>query len=344
MYPGYSPADHVYGTAAMEYGSAAAKARAQGIAWKPEVDIEYRVGQGRGIKRLKLVEMRAKNSQDGSGSGSGSGTDDSSAKPNGKIHPSRPEPKAVDQPTESSQPSFYIDTNPTPVDLPFSAKKEPECTTLEPEPIEGKKPKKVKKEHEGKLPDAPPKGQVETEDITAEVDARLRQKEEKRRKKEEKKRKQEAEIAVTEEAASGSADDKKRKRDSEGSSGFIAPASADIEAVEKPKNKKSKKEKKAEPGIEAVEEVKDEELAVKDPKSRLSEDGKDAGDAEDKKKKLRKKKKAEPGIEDVEAVKNEEPAVKESKKRSGEDDKDAGDAEDKKKKKKRKLRDGSAEA
>ena len=294
MYPGYSPADHVYGTAAMEYGSAAAKARAQGIELKPAGGIEYEVGQGRGIKRKKLAEMRAKNSQDGSGSGSGSGTDNAPPTTNGKTSETKTEKlKVAEQSTATDQPGFFIDTEPTPVDLLVSEKAS-KRDVPEPVPAEETKPKKIKKKHEGKGPDAPEKGQIETEDIRAEVDERMKQKEEKRRKKEEKKRKQEAEALgaqLSEEPATGSADDKKRKRDSDGSADLSADAVAETDAAGKPKKKKSKKEKEkkteleAEPAQGAENLVRTQEAS----KKRSVEDGQEAGDAEGNKKKKKRK-------------------------------------------------------
>ena len=293
MYPGYSPADHVYGTAAMEYGSAAAKARAQGIELKPAGGIEYEVGQGRGIKRKKLAEMRARNSQDGSVSGSGSGTDNAPPTTNGKTsEPKTEKSTAAEESTATDQPAFFIDTEPTPVDL-LVAEKASKGDLPEPVPSETK-PKKVKKKHEGKGPDAPEKGQIETEDIKAEVDERMKQKEEKRRKKEEKKRKQEAEALgaqLSEEPATASADDKKRKRDPDGSADLSFEAATGVEATEKPKKKKSKreKEKKTELTSEPAQEAENIEKAEKASKKRPVEDEHDAGDADGNKKKKKRK-------------------------------------------------------
>ena len=294
MYPGYSPADHVYGTAAMEYGSAAAKARAQGIELKPAGGIEYEVGQGKGLKRKKLAEMRARSSQDGSGSGSGSGTDNAPPTTNGKtLEPKTEKSTVPEEPTAGDQLAFFIDTEPSPVDL-LAAEKALKRDPREPIPLEETKPKKVKKKHEGKGPDAPLKGQIETEDIKAEVDERMKQKEERRRKKEEKKRKLEAEtpgVKLSEEPATASADDKKRKRDSEGSADLTAEAVADNGAAEKPKKKKSKKEKekKTELNKEATQEAENVGQAQEVSKKRPVEDEHDAGEAEGNKKKKKRK-------------------------------------------------------
>ncbi|KAL8788040.1 MAG: hypothetical protein Q9195_007506 [Heterodermia aff. obscurata] len=230
MYPGYSPADHVYGEAAMQYGSAAAKAKAEGIELAPHGDLEYNIGQAKGIKRKKLAEMQsAKGSQDSSGSASGSGADAPSA-PNGKKPDSEKSDAKDEVKGDAAQPSFYIDTNPTPVKLPFSSKQ----PTSDPEPVEETKAKKAKKAHDGELP---AQGKIETEDISAEVDARMKEKEEKRLRKEEKKRRKESDTSNI-----AAADDKKRKRESAGSSSAVVNG----EEAKKPKKKKAKKEKEGE--------------------------------------------------------------------------------------------------
>lgn len=233
----------------MEFGSAAAKAKAEGIELKPEADIEYEIGQGKGIKRRKLAEMNAaKATQDGNTSASGTVTEAAPNLASGK----KPESEATEtkEAAGDAQPSFYIDTNPTPVNLPLSAKKKTsKHTSPEAEPTEEKKSKKAKKAHEDELPAAPLAAKIETEDISAEVDARMKEKEEKRRKKEERRKKKEADAQAakaSEEQHSASADDKKRKRESDDVLAVPADASAGVGDVKKPKKKKSKKEKDGE--------------------------------------------------------------------------------------------------
>lgn len=296
MYPGYSPADHVYGQAAMQYGSAAARAKAEGIELKPEVDIEYEIGQGKGIKRKKLAEMRAaKGSQDGSGSASGSGTDAPAAVANGRrVKVDAEDAKSAEEANGEAQPSFYIDTNPTPVNLPFSQKKVDKRASPDVEATEEKTLKKAKKAHEGDLPAAPPAGKLETEDISAEVDARMKEKEEKRRKKEEKKRKKEAEVQAQAAKASEetSTDEKKRKRESEGSSAVLMDATAELGEEKKPKKKKSKKEKGEKEDMKDAEADGTEnkrELNGEEVKEESKKRSREEGDAEGKKKKKRKK-------------------------------------------------------
>ena len=218
----------MYGSAAMEVGRAAAAAKAQGVEWKPPADIDYQVGQGKGLKRKKLAEIRAaKRSQGGNGSGSGSGTDTPAPAVNGNsgeknfASPKPTEPKAAGGVTESTQPDFFIDTKPTPVNLPFATKKPSKRSSPDPDPAEGTRVKKIKENHDGKAPTAPKPGQIEKEDISVDVDKRMKEKEERRKKRDEQKK------------------EKKRKREMEDSSALVAESS-NIVDVEKPKRKKSK--------------------------------------------------------------------------------------------------------
>lgn len=230
MYPGYSPADHVYGSAAMEAGQAAAAARKAGIELKPPVEIEYEVGQGRGLKRKKLADIKAaKASQQDNEGRSDQGTDAPAPATNSHRQDAEPtDAQAVDTKptagsTESTQPAFFVDTKPTPVNLPFTAKPTSKRPSLEPEPLKEVTAKKLKEKHDGDIPNAPEPGQMEKEDISAEVEKRMKEKEEKRRKKHELNK------------------EKKRKRETEGSSALAAdPATAVVES-KKPK-KKSKKD------------------------------------------------------------------------------------------------------
>ena len=357
MYPGYSPADHVYGQAAMQYGSAATKAKAEGIELKPHPDLEYELGQGKGTKRTKLADIEAtKGLQGNSVTGSGSGADAPSATNGTKLESEKSDAKDEEM-GDAAQPSFYIDYNPTPINLPFNEKNDSKRATSVPEPVEESQPKKAKKAHNGELPAAPAQGKIETEDITAEVDARMKEKEEKRLRKEEKKRKKEAaatvETVATEEADTSvvAADDKKRKRDSAGSSASVAVADAPAvngEEVKKPKKKKSKKEKDGESNVKVSENTespqtepqknsepaqtgsqKSDRTATAQDESQKSVEA----DGKKKKKKAKKEKDIEPTVK-VNVSEDTEPAQSASKKRSKEE---GGDGEGKKKRKKRKL-------
>ena len=360
MYPGYSPADHVYGQAAMQYGTAATKAKAEGIELKPHPDLEYELGQGKGTKRTKLADIQAtKGLQDNSVSGSASGADAPSATNGTKLESEKSDAKDEEM-GDAAQPSFYIDYNPTPINLPFNEKNDSKRATSVPEPVEESRPKKAKKAHDGELPAAPAQGKIETEDISAEVDARMKEKEEKRLRKEEKKRKKEAaataETAATEDPDTSvvAADDKKRKRESAASSASVAVADAPVvngEEAKKPKKKKSKKEKDGESNVKLSENTqspqtepqKNSELAPtgsqkSDRTATAQDESQKSFEADGKKKKKKAKKEEEKDIEptvkvnvseDIEAVRTE------SKKRSKEGG--GGDGESKKKRKKRKL-------
>lgn len=72
MYPGYSPADHQYGKAAEEYGRAAAEAKAKGMEIK-HTEVDYEIGQAKGVKRRTLAGIRAAKAARDGGSGSGAG-------------------------------------------------------------------------------------------------------------------------------------------------------------------------------------------------------------------------------------------------------------------------------
>ncbi len=201
MYPGYSPADHEYGKAAEEYGKAAAEARAQGIELK-HPDAEYEIGQAKGVKRKTLAGIReaqaakGKGSGSGSGSGTGSGSEDpikqESKKPatsNGQASTEKVQEAAP----EGDNPYFVIDTKPTLVNIP-GISFHPLKRSASPEAVDAKKHKKTKHKHDGKMPQGENTEEVKTEDISEQVDARMKEKEEKRKRKEEKKRKREPEV------------------------------------------------------------------------------------------------------------------------------------------------------
>ena len=230
MYPGYSPADHQYGEAAQEFGSQWSAAKAQGIEFQPTPNgPQYEFSQAKGLKRAPLAKIKAANVArgEGSGSGSGSGSDTAAVRvnTNGASATERTEDVKSEEDTKSdTNPYFVIDTNPTPVNLSSNShhpSKRPADTQLLSELV-GTKSKKSKTKHDRILPNVTDK-RVEFEDITGEVDARMKEKEERRKRK----------------------DEKKRKRDSEGS---VVPESASENVIEtkKPKKKKSKAEAETE--------------------------------------------------------------------------------------------------
>ena len=266
MYPGYSPADHEYGKAAEEFGRVAADARAKGVEIKhPEV--EYEIGQAKGIKRRTLAAMRRASAAKGqaSGSGSGSGSEGPTTQvPNEKAtsQEKAKDEKAKTSTSEGDNPFFIIDTKPTPVNLPGITNQPMKRSASPSGSPETKKQKKSKQHHEGELPTSEGAVKVEFEDISREVDARIKEKEEKRKLKEERKRKRESEGEQTEAAkAHATSSD--------------TPAAA-VE-VETPKKKKAKKSN-------------EEELAGRTLENKRAREAiEEAADGEGKKMKKRKK-------------------------------------------------------
>ena len=280
MYPGYSPADHEYGKAASEYGKAAARARAHGIEIE-HGDMEYTIGQAKGTKRKALAETR------------NAKTENQELEPvaeSTKITGAfRPRPlvsevksssgKLEDAALGGENPHFVIDTEPTPVNLPgISHKPSKRDQPPSQEGTANPKHKKAKKNHEGPLPEGDATDAVQFEDITGEVEARLKEKDEKLKRKEKKKRKRESE---GEPAVSSITVDK-----TEGTS----------EVSEKPKKKKSKHEDRESLGDEKVsKEQSGEDKTVSEDgegkkKKRSVENETVPEDAEGKKKKRKKHK------------------------------------------------------
>ncbi|MCJ1404268.1 hypothetical protein MMC11_007493, partial [Xylographa trunciseda] len=221
MYPGYSPADHEYGQAAQEFGQQWSAAKSQGIDFQPQPDgPQYEFSQARGVKRGTLAKIRAAKTANGEGSGSGSGSGSDVAPPPTKTngaHPhKRPEGvKSEEDEKDGANPYFVVDTNPTPVNLPgisHNAAKRRSSTEAPVEPV-GVKAKKAKTGHEGNVPNGTEK-RVEFEDISGEVDTRMKEKDEKRKRKEEKKRKRESGQSVDAEPAVESDNPNKKKKKS----------------------------------------------------------------------------------------------------------------------------------
>lgn len=225
MYPGYSPADHVYGEAAAEFGQEWHKAKREGHQLQLSADgPQYEFGQAKGAKKRKLEESRGGTSQSDGASQNGRGLNG-----NGKAQASAEDGSDSSKNPASSQqkgnPLFVIDTNPTPVPELHS---QVGGTNLALPVLPAKPSKRAKTAPE----DAPASNgaPLEHEDIEQEVDQRLKAKEERRKQKE-----------------------KKRKRHSEGDSGLPqSKAAGDSveEVAPKPAKKKSKKvtsERPAEP-------------------------------------------------------------------------------------------------
>ena len=241
MYPGYSPADHIYGEAAAEYGAMISEARRQGKEIESDPDgIEYVVGQTQLSAREQLEVVRksfaAKQETQTGDTSTSTGQNQESGEPM----------EGVEQTTDASQ-LFVVDSNPTPVsilqgksDVSSSKGKnrandkakrrvsfqEEQSNASADVPEASRKIKKLKvsKAEEDAIE---PKPLVEEDDISAEVDKRLAEKEERRRRKMEKKRKRESGSShVTE-------------------SGTVDVPSENVQ-VKKPQEKKHKKQRKPE--------------------------------------------------------------------------------------------------
>ena len=210
---------------------------------KSQADDYYEVSREKGVKRKKLAEIRdtqAVRKARGS-SGTGSGT-------NGQA-----EDKPTPADSEGPNPHFFVDTKPSPVNQPKVPYRPSKRSSPTPEPVEAIPTKKRKKKHSGCLPGSPGNNGIEFEDISAEVDARMQEKEEKRKTKV-----------------------RKRKRNSAGSSALVDDEVDNATALEKPRRKKSK--------------MADSEISSK---KRQGEDGGEAESGDGKAKKKRKKSKIE---------------------------------------------------
>lgn len=258
MYPGCPPKDHEYGKTTGEYGRVAANARAQGEIFKP-AGVDHEVGQGKSVKRRKLSHNKATKAAKENVSGCSLGSGSGSAATKGAN-----EPAVINGQASHGQPAegiaeernshFFIDTEPSPVNLPGVPYRPSKRSSSPPEPTDANKTKKHKMKHDGDLPESTETNCVELEDISAEVDARMKEKEERQKKKE-----------------------RKRKRNTEGSSALVDnEASAAVEA-DKPKKKRSRKSSGDVP-LDAI-----------ILKKRRGEDGEDAAGAEGKAKKKRRK-------------------------------------------------------
>ena len=111
MYPGYSPADHIYGEASQEYGQRYSEMKKQGTEFKQGPDgIEYVVGQSSKDGKEQLAELRRNREQES-------------------------QPTVSDAVDGDEDPStlFTFDSNPTPVDqlkaAPATSKSQDEQST-----------------------------------------------------------------------------------------------------------------------------------------------------------------------------------------------------------------------
>lgn len=195
MYPGYSPADHIYGEAAQEYGERAAELKRKGIDLQLDPNgPQYVIGQS---KKPRLLSQEPDTR---------TGSVSSASAPSMRSQGQGGEPmEGVELSTGEPQ-YFVIDSKPSVVaDLGemqkqknkandkakrrVSFREEQEGETASNNSFETRKPKKAKIITSETPAAVNPEPAVEEEDISAEVEARLKAKEEKRKRKEEKKRK-----------------------------------------------------------------------------------------------------------------------------------------------------------
>ena len=263
MYPGYSPADHIYGEAAQEFGAVAAQAKKRGEDVKLPNGVDYQIGQNKSTKRKHSIE-----SAEGSTSDAALAQSNNASVTAGALHKQAQSSSAEGQ---DEKPLFVVDTQPMKVDLPEHMQRT------------GRNNKKAKTNHEGNGPLG-----HETEDISAEVDAKVKEKREKKKhRKEEKKRKRESDDEEEEDSkkksksASTEEETKQAKRkEPEGGEGGdqVSPGANG-------KRKKSKKLKSE-----------DDEASIENPSKRRTVAGTE-GDEEGGEKKKKKRKKADGGSE-----------------------------------------------
>jgi hypothetical protein len=262
MYPGYSPADHIYGEAAQEFGEHAAELRRKGEDLKLDPHgPQYMVGQN---KRRRLSQEP--------GTVPGASVSSTIAH-NGSGDDREGEPmEGVEQSADVSQ-YFVIDSEPTPVtDLGEAQKQKNKAND------KAKRRVSFKEEHEAgpssiNSSDAPKAKKakvnsiepsaagisgpvIQEDDISVEVAERLKAKEEKRKRKEGKKRKRES---------AGSLDIQPQST--------TIPADGHIETetslMEKPKKKLHKKDQtEVFEAIDSPAKARDDKLLAKDKKKK----------------------------------------------------------------------------
>jgi hypothetical protein len=293
MYLGYSPADHIYGEAAAEYGAMIAEARRQGKEVKTDPSgIEYVVGQNQLSAREQLEAVKesfaAKKAKQNV-------TPSEAERDQGNGEPM----EGVEQTADVSE-LFMVDSNPTPVSalqkMPENSSKaknrandkakrsvslnEDQSNAVSEAPEDSHQSKRVKvaKAEEAAIE---PKPLVEEDDISAEVDRRLKEKEERRRRKMEKKRKRESDSSQVErvetaevpvkESQAAKPDKKKHKKDKK------AEEAKQTESVAT-EGEKHKKEKKKRRSVEG--ETKEEDGVVVEnekPKTKRKKESKELG-------------------------------------------------------------------
>lgn len=290
MYPGYSPADHIYGEAAQEYGEHAAVLKRKGIDLTPDPHgPQYVVGQSKKLRRSSQ-EPESLPGSASSASGHSINVEDQGGEPM----------EGVEQSTDASQ-YFVIDSRPTPLselgDLQkhknkandkakrrVSFKDEQDDEAASNDVSDAPKVKKVKISAPESHNVVNVESAVREDDISAEVEARLTAKEEKRKRKEEKKRKREsadsvdkaqtpASVAQTDVNVEPPAAKKPKKKTHKKSQDDIVDAAAQpsnttSEKASKKDEEKKKKKKRASAGEENTTEVEHEKPAKNSKKDK----------------------------------------------------------------------------
>jgi hypothetical protein len=278
MYPGYSPADHIYGEAASEFGKQMAELKKQGIELPKDPNgPEYDLAADKKLTQTQIEEIKKQREQEKKGAESGSLVDSADDKA---------DPMEGVEETDVSQ-LFVIDSNPTPVP-PFQANFSTSLTKSKNKANDKAKRRNsndgditgepaVEKTHKKKKvmvsADSTDPTESVNDDFEKEAEAKHKEREEKRKAKK----------------------DKKRKRDSEPSelAAEVPDASVEDSKAEKPKKKKSKKDKgkgvtesSEEPAAEAKT---DDGEKIKKRKKKTSEDTPEVVDGGEKKKRKKDK-------------------------------------------------------
>lgn len=290
MYPGYSPADHIYGEAAQEFGAHAAELKRKGMDLKLDPNgPEYVVGQN---KKPRNSSQEPGQMQPASVSSS------NEEKVGGQAIEGDPM-EGVEQSTSESQ-YFVIDSKPSPISdvgeiqkhknkandkakRRVSFKGEQDLGEASINSSDTPRTKRAKASRMESPAAAKSNSVVPEEDLSAEVEARLKAKEEKRKRKEEKKRKRDSGESLENIQAETSA--------------TLADRPIDTLSTGKPKKKMHKKNQivvtdEAEPQAEAIDDQdsKREKKKKKDKADAGSPEGPVSAPAESEEPKKKRKK------------------------------------------------------
>jgi hypothetical protein len=295
MYPGYSPADHIYGEAAAEYGMRMAEAKRKGIEVKIDSEgLEYIVGQSSLSAKEQIVAIHNEREE-----AKARKTSSGSANPTTSEDAEKIEAELMEEVKETGDgvDLFVIDPNPTPVDQLQGASTEIRVKNKANDKVKRRisfqdeqpssasatdvhKKKKAKTSDALKVAEAKVEPAEVKDDFEEVVEARHREKEEKRRKKQEKKRKRESESSQILHNESANTTDQ-----------VIVPA--DERASQKPKKKKAKKALEViDTAISSAIEVEEKAEKKKTKTSRIESGDADQAEGEAKRRKKKQKKEA----------------------------------------------------